>query len=136
MTAGNIQNSDRSALPVVLILPHAPPILENQNKPEDSWRADLKSWKEYHESDWFKDQVIEPDLPHNGKSILVRWLKEVGEGKGWTCCVPLDGEGNRCIRPFGRPDRALAHVREHLDLKPFPCKGTCRTKGWYVRKFS
>jgi hypothetical protein len=72
-------------------------------------------------------------MPHNGKSVLFRWLDEDEAGTSWTCCVPLNNEGLGCGHaPFKRPDRALAHVRQHLDLKPFPCEGKCGNEGWYV----
>ncbi len=134
-TAGNLQHYNGFAVPIYPILHTAPPILRNQNTDQESWKADRKAWKEHAEEDWFTGQSEEPYLPHNGKSILVRWLND--EGQGWTCCVPLDVEGRWCDhKPFGRIDRALAHVRKHLNLKPFPCEEHCGTEGWYVPEFS
>jgi len=135
MTAGNLQNSNGSGVPARLTLHTAPPILRTHNTRQESWRVDRKLWKAYYEFDWCKNQVIEPFMD-NGKSVLVRWLDEAGENKGWTCCVPLDPEAKWCIHPFRRLDRALAHIREHLDFKPYPCEGKCRNEEWYVRKFS
>lgn len=93
-------------------------------------------WKAYTEFDWFMKQQHEPGMPNNGKSILLQWLIEVEEGTKWECRVPLDVELSWCNhRPFGRVDRAIAHVRKHLDFKPFACEGRCENGEWYVLEF-
>ena len=136
-TEGNLQHCNGSSVPVFPILHTAPPVLRSQNTPEQKWKADHDTLKEYNESDWFKNQDIEPLMPNNGRSIFVRWLDGVGEGQSWTCRVPLNVEGSWCDhKPFGRPDRAIAHVRKHLDLKPFPCAGRCGNEEWYVPELS
>jgi hypothetical protein len=136
-TAGNLHNRNGPAVPVVLTLPIAPPIVRNQNSRHESWKIDHKVLEAYKELEWFKDHNVEPNMPHNGRSILIQWLDEDDEGISWTCCVPLESEASWCGNgPFRRMDRALAHVREHIGLKPFPCKGRCGTEGWYVSVFS
>lgn len=134
-TAGNLQHYNGLAMPVFPILRTAPPVLQNQNTVLESWMADREMWKEYEEFDWVIGQKVEPYMPHNGRSILVRWLND--EGQSWTCCVPTNVEGRWCDhKPFGRPDRAIAHVRKHLNLKPFPCERRCGNEEWYVPEFS
>jgi hypothetical protein len=136
-TADDLYHCNGSAMHVVLTLPNAPPVLGTANTLLESWTADRKAWEAYEEEDWFMRQIFEPLLPHNGRSILIRWLKDVVEGKSWTCCVPLDVEESWCDHgPFTRLDRAVAHVRRHLDLKPFPCGGQCGNEEWYVKKLS
>ena len=121
----------------VLTLPTDPPVLRTHNTPQQSWTADRETWEGYNELDWFILQSLEPYLPHNGRSILVRWLKEATEGNSWTCRVPLDDERSWCDHgPFKRRERAVAHVRRHLKLKPFPCGGQCGNEGWYVPELS
>ena len=135
-TAGNIQQYNGSTVPVVLILPTAPPIVLGQNTPLEKWKAGRKWWKAYYKVDWFMNQQLEPTMPHNGRSIFLQWLNEAEEGNSWVCRVPLDAELGWCDhKPFRRFDRAIAHVRKHLDFKPFPCEGRCGNNGWYVPEF-
>ena len=118
------------------VLVGPPPIVSNHNDPQETWEVDRKIWKTYAELDWFKNQELEPYMPHNGKSILIQWLDEVDEGISWMCCAPLDSDKSWCGHgPFKRLDRAVAHVRKHLDLRPFRCGGDCGRAGWYVPKF-
>jgi len=122
-----------SRAPGVPVLPTLPPKVRNQNTPQQSWEADRKMWGAYAKMDWFKNQELEPIMPHNSTSILAQWLNEVDEGKVWECRVPSDTAKTWCDhKPLKRFDRALAHVRTHLGLKPFPCEGRCETDGWYV----
>ena len=115
------------------VLTTPPPKVPTQNTPKQSWEANRKVWKAYADLGWFKNQEIEPYMPNNGKSILVRWLNEDDKGISWTCCAPLDNEEHGCgHEPFRRLDRAIAHVRGHLGLEPFPCKEGCGNEGWYV----
>ena len=111
-------------------------ILLSHNNRQETWEIDRENWKINAESDWFKNQELEPLYPFNGKSILIQWLKEVDEGIGWVCCVPLDSEQSWCDHgPFNRFDRAVAHVRKHLGLRPFRCRGECGWFEWYVPRF-
>ena len=122
--------------PAFLVLVGPPPIVPNENTLEEKWEVDRKNWKIYTDLDWFKKQELEPYMPHNGKSILIQWLNEVEEGNSWVCCAPLDRQETWCGHgPFKRLDRAIAHVRKHLGLKPFCCGGGCGRAEWYVPKF-
>lgn len=126
-TAGNIQQYNGPL-----------PVLRNQNTPQETWKADRKMWKAYDKLDWVINQQLEPNMPHNGRSIFLQWLNEVEveEGNSWVCRVPLDVELGWCDhRPFSRLDRAIAHVRKHLDFKPFACGGRCGNERWYVPEF-
>jgi len=66
---------------------------------------------------------------------LGRWLSrlEAKEKKGWRCDVPVEGE-TWCRNEIERIDRAIIHVRTHLDLKPYPCEGRCNKENWYAEK--
>jgi hypothetical protein len=68
-------------------------------------------------------------------SSLVRWLnlRETEERKWWSCCVPLEG-GTWCKYESERIDRAVTHVRGHLDHKPYPCEGKCENQQWYAEE--
>ena len=119
-----------------LVLVGQPPVVRSHNSRQKTWEVDRKNWKTNTELDWFKNQELEPLYPFNGKSILTQWLKEVDEGIGWVCVVPLDSEQSWCDHePYNRLDRALAHVRKHLDLRPFRCGGECGWVEWYVPTF-
>jgi hypothetical protein len=117
-------------------LPTPPFLVRNQNTPQESWEADRKTWDMYPKLDWFRNQEVEPDLPHTGRSILFQWLhmEEGDEGRrSWICRVPLDTESKWCDHgSFDRSDRAIAHVRMHLGFEPFPCKGQCGKEEWYA----
>ena len=109
-------------------------LVPNQASPREKWELDRRHWDAQLQETWYVDQVEEPEN-HEGKSILVRWLDrlEAKEKKGWRCCVPLKGE-TWCTEEIDRPDRAIIHVRAHLDLKPYPCEGHCHKEIWYAEK--
>ena len=120
----------------LLVLVGPTPVVFSDCDCQEKWEIDRKNWKLNTELDWFKKQEIEPLYPFNGKSILTQWLKEVNEGIGWVCSVPLDSEQRWCDHgPFNRLDRAVAHVRKHLNLRPFRCGGECGWVEWYVSRF-
>jgi len=98
----------------------------SHNTSRQKWEVDRRMWESYQTLVWFMNQDLEPNMPHEKKSILSQWLAEVNGGTAWKCDVPLDGEDTWCCHPhLKRFDRALAHVRSHLGLKPFPCEGRC-----------
>ena len=74
-----------------------------------------------------------------GKSVLERWINHPNteDQSVWRCDVPLeleDGEKTFCKEEFLRLDRAITHVRGHLDHKPFPCEGHCKKQNWYAQE--
>lgn len=108
------------------------PKVESDATPREKWLIDWEAWQEYYREPWYLNQEEEP-LNHEEKSVLVRWLDEPGtEGGGkWTCRVPLKGE-TWCKHKIKRPDRAITHVRRHLNLRPYPCEGKCKNQIWYA----
>jgi hypothetical protein len=93
----------------------------------------LKTWSQVAKQEWVTKQQEEP-LDQDGKSVLLDWLKCVDDvGKSWKCIVPLGHSGAWCEHvPINRVHRAIAHVRMHLGLRPYPCGGLCGTVDWYV----
>ena len=126
--------SQYSSSPGVPVLHGPPPKVPNQNTPQEKWEAARGMWKAYEKLVWFLNQDLEPNMPNEKKSILSQWLNEVEGETAWKCVVPLDDEATWCRHPhLRRLDRALAHVRSHLGLKPFPCEGRCeRNDDWYA----
>lgn len=110
------------------------PTVLSQVSPQERWRIDRAAWDALSEDTWYINQEEEP-LNHLGKSLLDRWLKdsENEQRKWWQCRVPLD-EGTWCNKEFNRFDRAIIHVRIHLDLKPYPCEGLCKKQKWYAEE--
>ena len=110
------------------------PLVPTEASPREQWERDRRDWDAQLQETWYVDQVEEPENLV-GKSILVRWLDplEAKEKKGWRCCVPLEGE-TWCEDEIERIDRAIIHVRVHLDLKPYPCEGHCNEENWYAEK--
>lgn len=86
------------------------------------------------EKDWDRFKALPQiqlgqEFDSSGKSILAQWLLNLG-GQTYACQVPMPGgNGDICGVTKGRLDRALVHVRSHLDLKPFVCGGQC-SKDW------
>jgi hypothetical protein len=111
-----------------------PPLVPSQATPPEKWQLDRNAWDAQLQEAWYLDQVEEP-LDHTGTSVLARWLHPLeGEGeKGWRCRAPIEGE-TWCTEEIKRKDRAVIHVRVHLDLKPFPCEGHCKKQNWYAEK--
>ena len=130
ITVSDLAQYSRSlGVPVLLI---SPPKVANQNTPRQKWEAARKMWMAYEECHWFKNQELEPNMPHEAKSVLAQWLNQV-DVTVWQCVVPLDTEEAWCHHPhLKRFDRALAHVRSHLGLKPFRCDGKCGMNTWYA----
>jgi len=112
------------------------PIVQNQNTPHECWEIDHADFEALKNEYWYINKDVEPNL-WNGKSMLIRWLNEVGTdgNKDLECRVPLDRADNWCGKPFSRLNRAIAHVRTHLGHEPYLCGGypNCRQEGWYVR---
>lgn len=97
-------------------------------------------------SDFVKDNQMEPiytgvdenytmGLGSHGKSIYSIFVEEFEKGK-WRCL--FGDEANPCCRPkyFRRIERAVEHVRSHINHRPFICYDDCRSGGsWYVASF-
>lgn len=80
-------------------------------------------------STWRKDHTMEPnygsknddvslglDLPiERGTSVLLAFVRKIGDDD--YTCVLCNGAVS------ARVPRQLGHVRGHIDLRPFPCKG-------------
>jgi len=83
--------------------------------------------EQFYNAPWRRAGELEPSDPTTGRSVLHTLLEECTSGnKGHTsrCCL--------CDKVFNRVDRAITHLRhQHLDHRPFWCKGICGTKGWY-----
>ena len=90
-----------------------------------------ETWAEVTRQEWVAKQQVEP-LDREGKSVLLEWLKCLDdEGKSWKCIAPLGHPKAWCEHaPINRVHRALAHVRNHLGVRPYPCGGLCGTSEW------
>lgn len=127
-------------MPLIVHLPKSFPtcsnfsLVPNQATRGEMWEIDHRDWGAQLQETWYVDQVEEPEN-HVGKSILVRWLDPLDskEENGWRCCVPLEGE-TWCTEKIDRIDRAIVHVRVHLDHKPYSCEGRCNKENWYAEK--
>jgi len=108
------------------------PKVPSEASPREKWLLDIKAWEELFQETWYLKQDEEP-LDQSGQSTLFRWLDrfESEEGKGWTCCVPVEKD-KWCRKKISRSDRAITHVRTHLGLKPYPCEGDCGNQAWYA----
>jgi len=93
----------------------------------------LERWAQVTTQEWVAKQQVEP-LDQTGKSVLLDWLKGADDmGKSWKCVVPLGHSTTWCEHaPINRVHRAIAHVRMHLELRPYPCGGLCGMSDWCV----
>ena len=103
----------------------------------ERWERDCASFQELKGKDWYINQEVEPET-HDGKSVLARWLDTVEKDgiRHVECCVPLvDQADDWCHKTFPRLDRAVVHVRNHLEHKPYLCGGypDCAQEEWYVK---
>ncbi|CAG8710395.1 9745_t:CDS:2 [Acaulospora colombiana] len=76
-------------------------------------------------SQWLQDDAPEPRTKNNA-SILEAFL----DSKDGRQC-PFDN----CDKSFLRKDRAIGHIRQHLNHRPFKCQGKCKNLKWYVPKW-
>jgi len=90
-----------------------------------------KLWKELSAQPWLHDGESDPLDERTGQSVLCVWIHNP-EPRVYICQVPLDDSGAYCGAVYQRQDRALTHVRTHLNYKPFACRGRCGMKDWWV----
>jgi hypothetical protein len=103
-------------------IPTAAPTIDISAQQKE-WIASIRS------SPWFRNNQSEPeDSP--GQSIFLRFLGRASESGTYVCL--FRGCGKVCNRTFDRRDRALGHVRQHLNHRPFWCGGRCFNANWYV----
>lgn len=76
---------------------------------------------------WLRDGQSDPLDERTGQSVLLVWIHNP-EPKVYICQVPLENSEKYCGTRYQRQDRALTHVRRHLNYKPFACHGRCGTK--------
>ena len=80
--------------------------------------------EQFRNAPWRCAQELEPKDPTTGQSVLCALLERSSGDNKIICRL--------CNVFFLRWDRAIAHLRlEHLDHRPFRCKGACRINGWY-----
>jgi hypothetical protein len=109
--------------PASSVPPQFAHLLTNFSKPE---QVDLRNFLvECLSSDWLRLKQLEPTfLPK--QSILLRFLSRPTPASNFRCL--FDG----CSKGFDRRDRAVGHIRTHLEHKPFLCDGQCEIVGWCV----
>lgn len=86
-------------------------------------------WKELLEQPWLHNGESDPLDERTGQSVLSVWIHNP-EPRVYICQVPLEDSGTYCGTKYQRQDRALTHVRTHLNYKPFICRGRCGMKDW------
>jgi hypothetical protein len=121
-----VAESSNSSRPSSCVVPNPPP--------QDTLLSRAREmWAQVGKHEWVSKQHVEP-LDQDGKSVLLDWLECVDDhGKSWKCGVPLDHPDTWCEHaPITRVHRAVAHVRMHLGLRPYPCGGLCGTSDWCV----
>jgi hypothetical protein len=88
-------------------------------------------WRSFLNSDWLRNNVQEPKI--SGHSVLRQMLvqpPDPTDASVWICGVPIPN--GICGKTFRRPDRAVTHIRRHLNHRPYPCDGGCGVPTWCV----
>ena len=110
-----------------------PPKVPGQATPQEKWLIDWEAWGSLFQETWYLNREKEPSN-YSGKSVLTRWLDPYEDEGGavlWRCHVPMEGE-RWCHNTTIRLDRGIAHVRNHLNFKPYRCEGQCGDEDWYA----
>jgi len=84
-------------------------------------------WEELLGQPWLHNGELDPLDEQTGQSVLCMWIYNP-EPRIYICQVPLGDTGEYCGMRYQRQDRALTHVRAHLNYKPFACRGRCGFK--------
>ena len=112
---------------------------------ESAFKDDSNTWRRIvleniMRSSFFHDNEMEPeDQGHNdpitmgygkeGQSIYCVFVQEEKKGE-WNCLFRV---GGGCATTFKRLERAIEHIRSHLNHRPYPCTGECNQgPTWYV----
>lgn len=75
---------------------------------------------------WTALGTVEPN-DQNGQSVLMEWVERRPDA--FYCKVPTPK--GRCRTYNAKKDRILSHVRkDHLNFRPFRCRGVCGTPHW------
>jgi len=85
-------------------------------------------WEELLVQPWVHNGDSDPLDEKTGQSVLSVWIHNP-EPRVYICQVPSGDSGAYCGIQYQRQDRALTHVRTHLNYKPFACGGRCGIKG-------
>ena len=105
----------------LLNLPH------NSVPPPHILRAE-QDWRVFSSQSWVTSGGTEP-MDVCGRSTLHAWLDRPGP-QVYVCKVPV--RGCLCGAEHTRQDRALSHIRKHLNARPFAyeCSGQCGNPDW------
>ena len=75
---------------------------------------------------WSALGMVEPN-DQNGQSVLMEWIERRPDA--FYCKAPTSS--GRCKVYNTKKDRILSHVRkDHLNFRPFRCRGVCGTPNW------
>lgn len=116
---------------------------------DNFFRDDANPWRRavldnILHSSFYNNDEMEPDdkgatdpitmgYGTRGRSIYGVFIEEVGKGE-WKCLFRTAGKPCAVATVFKRFERAVEHVRSHLNHRPYKCPGTCVTgPSWYVQ---
>jgi hypothetical protein len=83
-------------------------------------------WLVFSSQPWVTSGGLEP-TDARGRSVLHEWL-DGSQPQFYICKVAV--QGRPCGVAHNRLDRALPHVRMHLNTKPYECNGQCGNPAW------
>ena len=97
-------------------------------------------WDDTNEWDRLKRACQTGSTDHDEiEGLLHRWFIRLSPPlrDRFECQVPVNSDcADYCRSTMHKKWRILAHIRSHLQYRPFACKGQCRETTWYASSFS
>ncbi|PVF98963.1 hypothetical protein CPB86DRAFT_326071 [Serendipita vermifera] len=103
------------------------------DKPGDKWRKEVL--ERIRASPFLREQILEPvnqgtndpyTKGHGKKDLSIYEVFVEGSSKeGWRCLLGSEQRPCKAKVVFKRFERAMEHIRSHLDHRPFKCYGKC-----------
>jgi hypothetical protein len=113
------------------------------NGPGETWRKE--TLERIRTSSFIREQVLEPvnqgpndpyTRGHGKKDLSIYEVFVEGSSKeGWKCLMGSEERPCRAKVVFKRFERALEHIRSHLNHRPYKCDGRCGMIHWLVYTF-
>jgi hypothetical protein len=113
------------------------------NGPGETWRKE--ALERIRSSSFIREQVLEPvnqgpndpyTRGHGKKDLSIYEVFVEGSSKeGWKCLMGSEERPCRAKVVFKRFERALEHIRSHLNHRPYKCDGRCGVMHWLVCTF-
>ncbi|SRR5258706_2396868 len=97
-------------------------------------------WDDTNEWDRFERACQAGSTDHDKiEHLLLKWFIRLSPplNNRFQCRVPVNNDhADYCGTTMHKKWRILAHIRSHLQYRPFACNGQCQATTWYASSFS